>query len=377
MRPVTLLVLLLALPVICLGAGPGPVLIAHRGLHKAAPQNSLPALREAIWAHVDYVEVDTRTTADGLVVDHHDADLPGLGEIASLPYSRIKALDLGAGLARWYRYTRVPLFVEELALGKGRVHFYVDMKAIAPEHLVWLLQQFDMVSDAVCYGGVDTLATLRRLEPRLEVMPHLPPAEQVPALVANLHPRYVESGWQGSPELAAVAHQHGAKLFLDIADTSPEYVLRCARAGVDGLQTDDPEKVMRILEQAGFRPPRTIADKSKGGDPLDAARQAIARGKTPLRATVHRTADSLLACILPHLGWPPPKGIAWGKTRYAVVRGGYPGSPAVPLLGEVLAVARGRCGVVLTLAEADREQALRLAKEFGMEGQVQFTTAGR
>jgi len=43
----------------------GFVVIAHRGHHARAHENTLTALREAAEAGADYVEMDVRRTADG------------------------------------------------------------------------------------------------------------------------------------------------------------------------------------------------------------------------------------------------------------------------------------------------------------------------
>ena len=51
--------------------------IGHRGtpFHPTFPENTLAAVRTALEAGVDGVEVDVRTTADGVLVLSHDADL--------------------------------------------------------------------------------------------------------------------------------------------------------------------------------------------------------------------------------------------------------------------------------------------------------------
>src|SRR5207244_9942203 len=48
------------------------VVVAHRGVHTSAPENSLASVREAIALGVDMVELDVRTTRDGRLVLLHD-----------------------------------------------------------------------------------------------------------------------------------------------------------------------------------------------------------------------------------------------------------------------------------------------------------------
>ena len=51
------------------------IIIAHRGFHVDVPENTIESLRKAIELGVDYVEVDIRTTLEGVPVVMHDANL--------------------------------------------------------------------------------------------------------------------------------------------------------------------------------------------------------------------------------------------------------------------------------------------------------------
>lgn len=48
-------------------------IIAHRGVHTNAPENSLAAIQAALAAKIDGIETDLRTTADGAAVLSHDS----------------------------------------------------------------------------------------------------------------------------------------------------------------------------------------------------------------------------------------------------------------------------------------------------------------
>jgi glycerophosphoryl diester phosphodiesterase len=64
------------------------VVIAHRAAHEEAPENSLAAIRAAITAGCDYVEMDVRGTKDGALVLMHDGAVnrttDGSGEVAAM-----------------------------------------------------------------------------------------------------------------------------------------------------------------------------------------------------------------------------------------------------------------------------------------------------
>lgn len=60
------------------------MILAHRGASRVAPENTLEAFVQAARVGADGVELDVRRSADGALVVHHDAELPGRGPIASL-----------------------------------------------------------------------------------------------------------------------------------------------------------------------------------------------------------------------------------------------------------------------------------------------------
>lgn len=71
---------------------------AHRGYWVNAPENSNPALRAAFDNGVEVIEIDLRTTSDGVLVVSHDADLvketTGTGFVSNTTWSQISSLQL-------------------------------------------------------------------------------------------------------------------------------------------------------------------------------------------------------------------------------------------------------------------------------------------
>ncbi len=77
-----------------------PLLIAHRGGAKLAPENTLAAFRSAVerWG-ADMLEMDVRATRDGEVVVIHDETVDrttdGAGRVQELTWDQIRELDAG------------------------------------------------------------------------------------------------------------------------------------------------------------------------------------------------------------------------------------------------------------------------------------------
>jgi glycerophosphoryl diester phosphodiesterase len=69
----------------------GPLVLAHRGASADAPENTVAAFTLARDQGADGVELDVRRTADGVLVVHHDPDVPGVGRCADLSFDALRA----------------------------------------------------------------------------------------------------------------------------------------------------------------------------------------------------------------------------------------------------------------------------------------------
>jgi glycerophosphoryl diester phosphodiesterase len=68
-----------------------PLVIAHRGARRRAPENTLEAFRLALELGADGVELDVHRTADDQLVVHHDAEARGTGVLARATLEAIRS----------------------------------------------------------------------------------------------------------------------------------------------------------------------------------------------------------------------------------------------------------------------------------------------
>ena len=66
------------------------LILGHRGSSHRARENTLEAFALARAEGADGVELDVRRTADGVLVVHHDAHVPGVGLLGQLPFTRVR-----------------------------------------------------------------------------------------------------------------------------------------------------------------------------------------------------------------------------------------------------------------------------------------------
>ncbi len=140
-------------------AGQPIEIVCHRGANWLAPENTLEAARICLDQRFQYVELDVRTTKDGVLVVIHDADLlrtSGFkGLVIDHTLAEIQALDAGG----WFRDEaagyRVPTLADFLALAKGKAGIYIEIKHADPAALLEVVRDAGML-DAVFFWGADT-----------------------------------------------------------------------------------------------------------------------------------------------------------------------------------------------------------------------------
>ena len=97
-----------------------PLIFAHRGACKVAPENTLPAFEAAVRLGADGVELDVQYSSDGgLVVFHNptlDATTNGTGHVTAHTLDELRSLDAGSWFGPEFAGTRIPTLDEALDL---------------------------------------------------------------------------------------------------------------------------------------------------------------------------------------------------------------------------------------------------------------------
>ena len=233
----------------------GVYVVAHRGAHDRIPENTLPAYERAIELGVDFVEIDIRTTADGHFVSIHNATIDAYtvdgstGVVREMTLEELRAVDIGSRVGPEWAETRVPTFEEILALCRGRVGIYLDLKDGDVEKLVELVRAYDMTAHTIWYGvGARIVERLAEHCPECIAMPDPGPERNLESLLERTQPLVVAAVWRHfSPTFMQTCHDAGAIVIVDEQDRDswPDALAW----GADGIQTDHPEALIQVLRE--------------------------------------------------------------------------------------------------------------------------------
>jgi len=114
--------------------------IAHRGASAYAPENTLASFSKAAELKADWFELDCHLTRDGQLAVIHDGSLERVAGIKktvpAMTLAEIKQADAGAWFSKDFAGERIPTLDEALALAKGRIGVYIEIKSDAPDKLL-------------------------------------------------------------------------------------------------------------------------------------------------------------------------------------------------------------------------------------------------
>ena len=265
---------------------------AHQGGAREGPSSTLLALRQAVAAGADALELDVHMTADRRLVVCHDATVDrttdGTGAIAAMTLAEVQALDN----AHWWVPGEVvapgrpdgdyPLrgrapadpelriaTVEEVLEAFPGVFLNFDIKQTAPvvpayeAELAALLARFGRVDDVIVGSfwdvateafvaaapGVTTAVGLQGTAAFWQAVQAGEPAPPVPHAALQV-PRTYESLTIVDARFVERAHEAGLAVHVWTVDDEAE-MEELVDVGVDGIMSDRPTALERVLQRRG------------------------------------------------------------------------------------------------------------------------------
>lgn len=208
---------------------------AHRGDSSRFRENTIAAIRSALEARSEFIEIDIRVTSDGeVVVLHDDSPLRLWGEkrrVSELTGAEVRQLGEGD--------VRIPMLSDVLALFDDAAStLLIDMES--PELAAAALPVVAAHNARVAWcGNIDALRTIRRLDSDARIwMPWDQESAPTAADLAELDPEYVNTDFLFMTRaLAEEIHALGRKVAVWTIDDAP--TMRWAlNLGADSVTTN-------------------------------------------------------------------------------------------------------------------------------------------
>ena len=251
-----------------------PLVIGHRGYCQFAPENTLPSFEMAIRAGADLVEMDYRLSSDGIPVVIHDRDLDRTTNarrkwhhrripVASKTAHEIQGLDAGKWFDEGFAGTRVPLLSEALQAIHGRAVALIERKTGDCDNCLGLLREKGLVNQVIVQSfDWKYLRQLHAQEPH-QLLAALGPAHLLAngkrplGVVRRLNRAWLAHAQKSgarivvwSPKVSRgivqLAHSQGLKVWVYTVNNA-RLAKRLLRAGVDGLITDNPSLIWKVM----------------------------------------------------------------------------------------------------------------------------------
>ncbi len=226
-----------------------PLVVAHRGASVDRPENTIAAFTEARQQGADWVELDVRLSADGVLVVHHDAHLADgrlirQVEAADLPVdvpSLAEAFEASHGMGVNIEVKNLPGDPDH-----GDVHLVCDAvvglaEAYRPVESL-LVSSFQM-------EAVDRIRAADELLPTgWLVMERSGPGQIVERAVAHGHAALNPLDDLIDEGLVESCHERGLKVFAWTVDDL-DRIAQLASWGVDGIITNLPGAARQVVDE--------------------------------------------------------------------------------------------------------------------------------
>lgn len=236
------------------------MIIAHRGASGSAPENTIPAIIKAINDGANYIEIDVHQTLDGKIVVIHDYSVDRTtnykGEVKDLTYSEIEKMEAGKWFSDKFEGTKVPLLDEVLNYIPDSVKLIIEVKGDSSyypgieNNIVNVLRKSNLEDRIILKSfDEDVLRKFKLLAP------------EIPRLlvyvfgfcVLDTDCQYLQHYEMFLREdFVKSAKDEGYKI-IAWGVQSKSTMEKVLSYGVDGIETDYPELLVKLLREKAIR----------------------------------------------------------------------------------------------------------------------------
>ena len=236
-----------------------PVLLAHRGLVRHAPENTLPAFAAAIELGLA-IELDVYQTSDGHLIVIHDETVDrttdGQGAISEMTLSEVRQLDAGSWFDPVYAGLKVPLLEEVFELvhqsRRDPTPIALNMKIVPTGmevKIVRLIEKYDLFDQLFAFGqSTESSQRFKQANARMRTtIVKIYDSQQFSKALESTYSDCLWVGFVPSREEVNRAHSGGKQVWLSlqIGQRRTDIWDQASLSGLDGICTDWPLECRR------------------------------------------------------------------------------------------------------------------------------------
>ena len=260
---------------------PRALIVAHRGLLRHTPENTLANFRACLELRLGF-EFDVERTKDGHLVCIHDNSVDrttnGTGKVSALTLDEIRRLDAGSWFDSKFAGEKVPTVEEVLNLvaeyKQHDVLIAVDLKAEDVEQEVVRLAEKHKILHRLLFIGrtisePQVRDQIKWASTKAQTSTVANNSDEFPKALAAANTDWVYFRFLPTTEHLAAVHGAGKRAFIagtTVAGNVPENWRHAAESGIDGILTDYPLELRTILRKLQAAIPDEKADASLAGD---------------------------------------------------------------------------------------------------------------
>jgi len=239
-----------------------PVIIAHRGASRQAPENTMAAFRKALELGAGGIETDVHLSADGRLVIIHDETVDrtsnGKGLVGEKTFEELRKLDFGSWFSPDFSGEKIPELDEllelvsgwdgllNIELKNGPVFYPGIEQAVAAAVRKHKLMNRTIISSFNHYSLVE----IRKIDPEIKTAPLYMAGLYEPWVYARrigaaaIHPLF----YNIVPEIIKGCKRNNIMVNPFTVDR-PEQIKAMAAAGVDGIITNVPDIALKTIKE--------------------------------------------------------------------------------------------------------------------------------
>ena len=227
------------------------------------PENSVEAVQRAITAGAEMVEVDVKTTLDGVPVIMHDDVIDrttnGVGAIAEMTLSFLKRFKLKSENGDLTTST-VPTLEEILVAGRGKVFYDLHLGAVNVADIINIVESLHMLDRVAFYRGSSKTSAkeVTDINPQCIVFPYVKSTSVIDYWAEDPRIKMVQLDYNGdiAGDIVAAARAKGMVSFANYLYEPGEAILKGDHSTLDEIinlqvqiiQTDYSEYVRPYLK---------------------------------------------------------------------------------------------------------------------------------